>query len=123
MTDFIGSGAVVYVGLSSGGYPYPRIYKYFDSKHVVSNQESAIFDSTVIINKGVIHIAPANNSIQVSPVTLSWGNVFGVFEYQLQISGDSQFINILRTIPTYENSIELEFPEEGTYYWRVRYRV
>jgi len=67
-------------------------------------------------------LSPANEDNPTSPVTFSWEAISGAVEYQLQVASDFEFINIVYSVKLAGTSISLEFLDDSTYYWRVRYR-
>ncbi len=90
--------------------------------------EYSFFIDTEIPNLPVL-IAPEDMvSIQQSVQTFEWsnsedtGNVMSPVTLIFEISKDSNFEVLEETLMTTSESVEYEFTEEGTYYWRVRVR-
>ncbi|MDX1957741.1 MAG: FecR family protein [Leptospiraceae bacterium] len=53
-------------------------------------------------------------------VLFKWKENFLIKEYTIEISKDADFNSIVKTITTLQSQINVEFPEEGKYYYRFK---
>lgn len=66
-------------------------------------------------------IVPNNQSIvNKQNVDFNWSAVWGIDSYQIQLSTDENFVNIIHTQNTHHNSFNWTFNETGNYYYRIK---
>jgi hypothetical protein len=93
----------------------------------VKTSESSLRNFSVIKIEEITLFQPADNfsagifiDTRKQSLLFIWKKLRGDFLYNMQFSADAQFKNILNSIETVKNSVELsDFPDNGTYYWRV----
>lgn len=109
---------VAYAGLNTNQKYYWRVRaKNADGTSAYSN----VFAFTTILAAPVL-ASPTNNQTQVSLTpTLSWNAVAGATSYQVQVSTNNTFTNIVQdyTVNTTSKTIS-ELNSKSIYYWRVR---
>lgn len=69
---------------------------------------------------------PADEGITTKTVTFNWtngsdnGNVKSEITNTIEIASDVDFNTVIHTASTLNNTIQYEFDEAGTYYWRIK---
>lgn len=113
------SGSSAAVKLDPGFY-------YWRVKSATTGISSSKF--ALIRNSPVMPRDPSNNMVftyvnKPPMIDYGWAENPLALNYILEISGDDQFRNIIKSIQTGENYISADLPGPGTYYWRVKIKT
>lgn len=66
-------------------------------------------------------LSPANGAIlSKSKANLTWGEVAGAMQYQVQVATSSSFNNPITDATSTKMKLKVKLDAAGTYYWRVR---